>query len=110
MILKKTLFGITLVLFLLMLCMALSACNETSKSESNKTSGETVGETLETLTEPEDTEADEKPIVPDGGYTFSFESNGDGTCNIVGLLVDYDAKNLTLEIPQFSPAGDRVVS
>ena len=107
---KKKFFGITHLIFLLMLCLVLSACTEDPKLETCETSGELADETLNESTAPEDIEAEEPPVVPAGGYTFSFESNVDGTCNIVGLLVDYDAKNLTLEIPEFSPAGERVVS
>lgn len=42
-------------------------------------------------------------------YQLTFESNGDGTCKIVGIKTDFDrTEPFDLIIPETSPAGDRV--
>ena len=61
-------------------------------------------DTTDLLTAPEETTAE--PELPDLSNGLRFSANGDGTCRLVSIGNCTDA---CVVIPEFSPAGDRVV-
>ncbi len=80
------------LLCLLLLCLvALPACRQSSGT----------GEESQTTVPSADPPVD----LP---YSFTFASNGDGTCDIVEIRFDSAAEAVTLRFPSASPDGERV--
>lgn len=50
-----------------------------------------------------------KTIFADAPYVVTYKSNGDGTCTVTDIIIDYSAETqVTVVIPELSPAGDKV--
>lgn len=50
-----------------------------------------------------------KDIFADAPYVITYESNGDGTCKVTDIIVDYSYEGqITVNIPAVSPDGDTV--
>lgn len=50
-----------------------------------------------------------KEIFADAPYVITYESNGDGTCTVTDIIVDYSYEGqITINIPAVSPDGDTV--
>ncbi|MBO7737644.1 MAG: hypothetical protein J6S77_02940 [Clostridia bacterium] len=50
-----------------------------------------------------------KTVFADAPYVVTYKSNGDGTCTVTDIIVDYSAETqVTVVIPEFSPDGDKV--
>ena len=122
--------AIVLTIFLLATCLMLTACDGAaggllqellSELEDNVDSiPEELSQLIETI--PEDFTIPESITIPDDftlpeltepeteiveGEKLQFESNGDGTCTVVGIGTCTD---MDIVIPAVSPDGDRVTS
>ena len=50
-----------------------------------------------------------KTIFADAPYVVTYQSNGDGTCTVTDIIIDYSSETqVTVVIPEFSPDGDKV--
>lgn len=50
-----------------------------------------------------------KTVFADAPYVVTYKSNGDGTCTVTDIIIDYSAETqVTVVIPEFSPDGDKV--
>ncbi len=50
-----------------------------------------------------------KTVFADAPYVVTYKSNGDGTCTVTDIIVDYSAETkVTVVIPETSPDGDKV--
>lgn len=50
-----------------------------------------------------------KEIFATRPYVITYEKNGDGTCTVTDVIVDYSANaKITVAIPEYSPEGDKV--
>lgn len=50
-----------------------------------------------------------KTVFADAPYVVTYKSNGDGTCTVTDIIIDYSASgSVTVVIPEFSPDGDKV--
>ncbi len=50
-----------------------------------------------------------KTVFADAPYVVTYENNGDGTCTVTDVIVDYSANGkITVVIPEYSPEGDKV--
>ena len=50
-----------------------------------------------------------KEIFADAPYVITYESNGDGSCKVTDIIVDYSYEGqITINIPAVSPDGDTV--
>ena len=82
-----------------------------STVETNASAEETDAAEEETDAPVVETEADTE-FIPDADITIRYESNGDGTCRVVGIdavsTVSHARANAV--IPEISPEGDRVVA
>jgi len=90
---------LTTTLLLFMLCLLLTACN-IKPSEPNNTD---EPETEDTTSRVDESWPADRP------YELIFVSNGDGTCYVEDIRVNPNyTQEFILEIPEKSPAGDRV--
>ncbi len=93
----------TMVLALIVALICLRAVDEDFPPEDESSGLDSIfplATTPETTDEPRDTEP---PAPPEGLW---FLSNGDGTCRLAGIGSCSDA---CVVIPEYSPAGERVV-
>lgn len=50
-----------------------------------------------------------KAVFQEAPYVITYQSNGDGTCTVTDIIIDYSASgSVTVVIPQLSPDGDKV--
>ena len=50
-----------------------------------------------------------KAVFQEAPYVVTYKSNGDGTCTVTDIIIDYSASgSVTVVIPQLSPDGDKV--
>lgn len=50
-----------------------------------------------------------KTVFADAPYVVTYKSNGDGTCTVTDIIIDYSAETqVTVVIPETSPDGDKV--
>ena len=50
-----------------------------------------------------------KTVFADAPYVITYQKNGDGTCTVTDVIVDYSAEGkITVVIPEYSPEGDKV--
>ena len=50
-----------------------------------------------------------KTVFEEAPYVVTYKSNGDGTCTVTDIIIDYSAETqVTVVIPEFSPDGDKV--
>lgn len=50
-----------------------------------------------------------KTVFKDAPYVITYQSNGDGTCTVTDIIIDYSAETkVTVVIPRLSPEGDKV--
>lgn len=80
---------VSFILLLIVLALGITGCNKKDN--------------------PEDTTPPENNNPNNAPYTISFVSNGDGTCYVDQIITNLDYEGTyVLEIPEFSPNGDRV--
>lgn len=120
---KKTLLSVSLVMLVLALCLSIMSGCKSNPSTQESTPSSVISQTSETSqpvveksTEPQESDETEvsktsipEPSIPSGDLKFSegfeFESNGDGTCTIIGIGTCTDKD---IVIPEKSPDGDTV--
>lgn len=50
-----------------------------------------------------------KTVFADTPYVVTYQSNGDGSCTVTDVIIDYSANaKVTVVIPEYSPDGDKV--
>lgn len=67
-------------------------------------------DSMSTMEETANQDDNDHDLSTVADYKLIYESNGDGTCNVVGIWMSPDSKNATVNIPALSPDGERVIS
>ena len=108
------------------LLLPLTSCNNSSNdlitteeiTETTEEIAETTVETIEasadsTITTAASTEVTPESTTPPAistNYDLFYESNGDGTCDIVAIQIDPQIEQADIVIPAVSPDGERVIA